>query len=96
LQSDGSVTTGKATIDGQEYLFSSNGALRVGWMETGHNTRYMLTDGKYAVGWRIIEGSRYYFDADGNMMTRGSLVDAGVTYDFQKDGKAVARVEKAE
>lgn len=95
LQSDGSVTTGKVTIDGQEYLFSSNGALRIGWIETGRNTRYMLTDGKYAVGWRIIEGSRYYFDPDGNMTTRGSLVEAGVTYEFQSDGKAVAKVEIA-
>lgn len=95
LQEDGTVTTGKVTVDGKEYQFSATGALRVGWMESGRKTRYVLEDGEYAVGWQIIEGSRYFFDPDGNMVNRGSLMDGEITYDFQKDGKAIARVETA-
>ena len=64
-------------------------------MENGRNTCYVLDNGDYATGWQIIENSRYYFDPDGNMVTRGSLVDGEITYDFQKDGKAVARPEVA-
>lgn len=93
LNEDGTVTTGKATIGEREYLFSATGALRVGWMENGRNTCYVLDNGDYATGWQIIENSRYYFDPDGNMVTRGSLVDGEITYDFQKDGKAIARAE---
>lgn len=93
LKIDGSVTTGKANIDGKDYIFSSNGALRVGWTEVGGNTRYVQPDGRYVLGWKIIEGSRYCFDSNGNMMTKGSLGENGIIYDFQQDGKAVARVE---
>ena len=96
LQADGSVTTGKATIDGREYQFSANGALLVGWMVNDGVTRYVQTDGSYASGWNLIGGSRYYFSTDGIMQTQGTMVDKGITYEFQSDGKAIARVEITE
>lgn len=94
LQSDGSVTTGTANIDGKEYCFSSTGALCTGWITSGFNTGYVLPDGTTAYGWQIINGSRYFFDTEGNMVKRGTLMDGGVKYQFQSDGKATPVIEK--
>ena len=94
LQSDGSVTTGTANIDGKEYCFSSTGALCTGWISSGFNTGYVLPDGTTAYGWQIINGSRYFFDTEGNMVKRGTLMDGGVKYQFQSDGKATPVIEK--
>lgn len=94
LQADGSVTTGTAKIDGKEYCFSSTGALCTGWITSGFNTGYVLPDGTTAYGWQIINGSRYFFDVQGNMVRRGTLMDGGVKYQFQSDGKATPVMDK--
>ena len=94
LQADGSVTPGTAKIDGKEYCSSSTGALCTGWITSGFNTGYVLPDGTTAYGWQIINGSRYFFDVQGNMVKRGTLMDGGVKYQFQSDGKATPVMDK--
>lgn len=94
LKENGSVTTGWAEIEGKQYLFSETGALELGWIRTDAGLRYALKDGTVATGWQIIGGSRYYFNENGKMTTSGTMEYEGVTYKFQKDGKAIAQTTK--
>ncbi len=94
LKENGAVTTGWAEIEGKQYLFSDTGALQLGWVRTQKGLRYALEDGTMATGWQTIDGSLYYFDETGKMTTRGTLENEGVTYQFQKDGKAVPQIKK--
>lgn len=94
LKEDGSVTIGWAEIEGKQYLFSETGALQTGWLRTDAGLQYALGDGSMATGWQTIGGSRYYFGEDGKLTTKGTMEYEGVTYKFQKDGKAIAQTTK--
>lgn len=94
LKENGSVTTGWAEVHGNLYRFSETGALQVGWIQTDAGLRYALEDGTIATGWQTIGGSRYHFNENGKMTTRGTMEYEGVTYKFQKDGKAVPQIAK--
>lgn len=50
------------------------------------NVFYSFTGDMKYTGWQIINGDRYYFDANGNPVT-GQQVIQGVLYNFGPDGK---------
>lgn len=94
LKEDGSVTTGRATIEDKTYYFTATGAMCTGWVTTERGLRYMLADGMEATGWQMIAGSRYYFEENGRMQKSGTREYEGVRYRFQADGKAVKVVDR--
>ena len=53
-------------INGQSYLFYSNGAMRSGWCqdEEGYWYYYGIDSGVAAVGWQYIGNVWYYFDSE--------------------------------
>lgn len=65
LKEDGSVTTGKAEVEGQERLFSATGALVTGWYKDLEGTRYLDTKGLPVCGWHKINGVQYFFNEQG-------------------------------
>lgn len=76
--------TGWQEIDGNRYLFSSDGAMHTGWLEEGENRYYFANDGKLQTGYLEIDGNRYYLQDDGTPYT-GWLEnsDTKVYYDAQ-------------
>lgn len=89
LGEDGAATTGWAEVDGQSRYFTDTGALHRGWLRTDEGVYYWLSDGTQATGWQTIEGVTYYFGEDFRMVTEGTADRDGVTYRFEKDGRAV-------
>lgn len=65
LKEDGSVTTGKAEVDGQQRLFSATGALITGWYRDQDGTRYLDENGTSVCGMHKINGIYYYFNDQG-------------------------------
>ena len=55
------------------YYFDATGAMVTGWVKTGDNKWYFFenaktaNEGKMQVGWKVVEGSWYFFGADGAM-----------------------------
>ncbi len=63
---DGSVYTGEYTIDGKVYVFSEDGKLQNGWIQTG-NLRYHFKEGVMSKGTTEIDGKTCYLNSDGSM-----------------------------
>ena len=91
LQSDGSVTTGWAEIEGVKRYFSATGALCHGWVTTNEGVYYWHPDGTMAVGMQPIDGSTYFFDTEGLLKTEGTVTWEGVEYLIAPDGLATVR-----
>ena len=63
---DGIVKEGFFTVDGENYLASTNGAIQYG-LRTVEGSRYYFDEGNGGAagsGWMRIDGSRYYFDEE--------------------------------
>ena len=89
LKEDGSVTTGKAKINGKTRYFSSTGAMRTGWMNQGEECVYLLRNGVKAKGLRKIDGKYYYFGTDGVMHADSWVEYNGYRYCLTADGEAL-------
>lgn len=88
LRDDGSVTTGRATVEGKDRLFTDTGAMRTGWLDTEQGRMYLLNDGIAAQGWQQIVDKRYYFDENGILFTDGWFTDGEECYYLYSDGSA--------
>lgn len=89
-------------IDGKDYRFDASGALVVlsGWYEekytwededgvihNGSDWYYYLADGSYAIGWKKINGTWYYFHPEYGFMYSDCRENiGGEWYYFQKSG----------
>ncbi|MBQ1922657.1 MAG: hypothetical protein II189_02435, partial [Lachnospiraceae bacterium] len=54
---------------------------------------YFGGDGLMKKGWQYLDGVRYYFDTDGKALTDCRREIAGISYDFDAEGAAYARVK---
>ena len=74
------------------YFFDAAGNMVTGWVQTADNKWYFFDNtpnanmGKMTTGWREVQGSYYYFNPDGTMMTNGITPDG---YTIGADGKWV-------
>lgn len=88
LKGDGSVTTGKANVNGKERIFSDTGALRTGWMKSEDGRMYLLSNGAVAPGgWRTIGDGLYYLQDNGTTSTNCWLTLDGAKYYLLEDGR---------
>ena len=85
---DGVMQTGRVTIDGKEYQFTTSGVLRTGWFKHGKNKSYCTKEDGLAFGWKKIDDVWYYFNDNGCMQT-GWQKDNGEWYYLGDDGKMV-------
>lgn len=70
LKEDGSVTTGWATVDGKQRLFTATGAMFTGWLKEQDVTKYLDKNGLPVTGWHRIDGAYYYFDDQGILQSK--------------------------
>lgn len=89
---DGKALTGTQTIDGVKYFFSSDGALKTGWVKDGDNWRYYAGN-KAAVGWLSISDKRYYLTNDGLMVSGKWLQIDSRWYYFYANGSLAKDTE---
>lgn len=75
LKEDGSVTTGKMEVEGQERLFTATGALVTGWVKDQDGTRYLDANGVPVCGRQKIGGIHYYFSDEGFLQNKYSGSD---------------------
>lgn len=75
LKEDGSVTTGKMKVEGQERLFTATGALITGWMKDQDGTRYLDANGVPVCGLQKINGVYCYFSDEGILQNKYSGSD---------------------
>ncbi|MBR1453355.1 MAG: hypothetical protein IJ593_01740, partial [Lachnospiraceae bacterium] len=72
------------------YYFDTTGSMVTGWVKTVDNKTYFFEnaktadEGKMAIGWKQIENSWYYFNADGSMLVSATTPDG---YVVGADGK---------
>ncbi len=76
------LATGKYTIDGEIYFFSSNGALVA---DTGWADNYYLVEGKLVTGMFEIEGKTYIFNAEGELQ-KGEFTYENAFYTTDENG----------
>lgn len=70
LTKNGAAATGVTKIGDNYYCFSDKGRMLTGWQSAGGETYYYESNGKRAVNKTLkIEGKRYRFDGDGNVVT---------------------------
>ncbi len=84
----GAMATGWYTIADKIYHFREDGVMSTGWVETQEGNRYLLPDGRLAVGMQTVEGRPYGFGPDGAPLTGWQDID-GQTYYLRPDGSAV-------
>ena len=65
--------------------FTASASVTDGWYENGGYRRYRLNGNDLKGKWRTIDGGRYYFDYNGNMVTGFQEID-GERYYFNEDG----------
>ena len=86
IDSYGKRVTGLQRIGETFYLFSDDGELLTGFIETNGEKRYYGEDGM-VTGWQEINGYTYYFNTKSGYMETGLLpLDSGVYY-LGSDGK---------
>ncbi len=72
---------------GNALYLDENGTVATVGNYSSSSTYYVLKEEAYCIyyGWQILDGTRYYFDANGKVVT-GEQVINGVTYKFGSDG----------
>ena len=115
---------GPYILDGEKFIFGSDGKMLTGWQKAGNYWYYLNTDtgdnrgkaikgwfndtsrGKWyyleqfgddfgimIIGWREIEGYKYYFDGSGAMVT-GWLKIGDYWYYFDSNGHMLANTSR--
>ena len=118
------ITGGPYILDGEKFIFGSDGKMLTGWQKAGDYWYYLNTDtgdnrgkaikgwfndtsrGKWyyleqfgddfgimIIGWREIEGYKYYFDGSGAMVT-GWLKISDYWYYFDSNGHMLANTSR--
>ena len=84
----GGMVTGHQNIDGHWYMFRASGVMHTGWYQSNSNSIWSYYDasGMQAFGWKEINGKKYYFNGNGNMLSGGKYTLDGKTYKFLDDG----------
>ncbi|SCY65133.1 pectate lyase family protein [Butyrivibrio sp. INlla14] len=86
---DGTVATGKQTIDGVTYFFKNNGSLiKQDFVDIDGDRYYADSEGRMVTGWKDKWSARYHFNDEGKMDTGMTTID-GNTYFFKNTGKLV-------
>ena len=84
VSSGGSLSRGKAEIEGSLYYFDQNGAMKTGWIADGTDTYFAQADGKLLQNqWANNSSHRYYFGQDGAMFKGWQMID-GRRYHFNE------------
>lgn len=88
---DGTLLTGKQTVDGRTYYFNENGVCSLGcWYQEEDGTWLRLdTDGNLMTGW-FEENGWYYLGDDGRMLSGEWLEWNGNWYYLNDNGKMAA------
>ncbi len=82
----GEKLTGYQEIDGENYLFAPNGALRYGWFDVdGARLFFNLETGAQQNGWIYYMDEFFYSDSTLGKLTGVNEID-GKTYYFEEDG----------
>ena len=81
---DGRFTVGEIKLDGDTYVFDSNGVMTTGWLSMVGHERY-LKNGKVLTGLAEIDGNTYFFGDDGYLQT-GIYTDSTGTYIKNEQG----------
>lgn len=82
---DGKAQNGRITVDGKEYFFE--GFVAVNGLRTEDGATYYYVNGVKQTDWQQIDGSWYFFGADG-VMRLGKATIGGLSFDFGADGKS--------
>lgn len=97
LKEDGSVTTGKAEVEGQQRVFSATGALIAGWYREQDGMRYLDGNSQPLCGWQKINGVIYFFNNEGLLRNKyaGSaqrqVRQTGLTVDGHKENPTAGK-----
>ena len=88
------LTGGPHLLDGNKFIFASNGKMLTGWQQAGGKWYYLNpSDGKAKKGWYYDNSYQawYYFEPSGTnmcqMLANTTRVIDGTTYKFAADGK---------
>ena len=81
----GAMRTGVFTIDGVLYGFNEDGSAMNG-LSTYQGTSYYGDNGKIHLGFKTINGKKYFFSRWGGAMRTGIFSVDGVVYGFNDDG----------
>ncbi|MBE6845176.1 MAG: N-acetylmuramoyl-L-alanine amidase [Ruminococcus sp.] len=80
------LLTGKQEVDGEYYIFASNGALRTGWQTVNSVRRFYDKETHSPVcGWIEYLGNKYYCDSLSGKLSGMHEID-GNTYIFSQEG----------
>ncbi len=73
--------------EGNTLYLDKNGTVATVGTYSANASYYSVDEASYNIyyGWQIIDGTRYYYDANGNIVTGEQVID-GVTYKFGSDG----------
>ena len=79
------MATGEQEIDGNKYLFNSDGVMQTGFQTTDGVTRYYNPEtGILMTGWLEIDGKKYYSDPTTVALSMGLTVIDGKQYFFDQ------------
>ena len=88
---EGSLVTGKQTIDGQDYFFGTDGVLWTeGWHKLEEGWMYLDRTGSFVTGWYQEGNSWYYLDEQGYMLSNEWVEWKGKWYYLKESGKMAA------
>ena len=73
---------------GKWYWFENNGVLsRKSGIHKWKNNTYYLNKGRFVTGWATVGSNKYYFGADGKMVTNKYIQTGGQTYYVDASGR---------
>ena len=88
INKNGSLATGLVKIKGKWYWFENNGVLsRKSGIHKWKNNAYYLNKGRFVTGWATVGSNKYYFGADGKMVTNKYIQTGGQTYYVDASGR---------
>ena len=84
----GAMRTGVFDIDGTLYGFNEDGTVMNG-LSTYQGSTYYGENGKIHLGFKVIDGKKYFFSRWGGAMRTGVFDIDGTLYGFNEDGSAM-------